>query len=75
MITEDSVIDQITADEHGNVSVRRALRVLRDGVVIATTYHRHVVDHDADLSGEDPRVRAIATAARKDVRPPPSHPR
>jgi len=65
MLTEESVIDQITVDEFGNVNVRRSDRVLRDGVVIAQTYHRHVVSLDDALTTQDPRVQAIAVVGRK----------
>jgi len=68
MLTEESVIDQITVDEFGNVNVRRSDRVLRDGVVIAQTYHRHVVAVDAVLTTQDARVAAIAVEGRKGAR-------
>ena len=63
MLTEDSVISQIGVDEHGNVSVRRSTRVYRDGVMIAETYHRHVVEPGDDLAGQAPEVVAIAEVA------------
>ena len=62
-LTEVSVIDQITVDEFGNVNVRRSDRVLRDGVVIAQTYHRHVIAPGDDDSEEAPRVQALTKAA------------
>ena len=60
-ISEQSVIDQITVLEDGQIEVRRADKILRDGVEIAETYHRHVVVPGASLSGEDARVAAVAT--------------
>uniref|UniRef100_A0A6M3L1P3 Uncharacterized protein n=1 Tax=viral metagenome TaxID=1070528 RepID=A0A6M3L1P3_9ZZZZ len=59
MLTEQSVIDQITVLEDGQIQVRRANKVLRDGVVIAKEYHRHVVFPGADLSKEDARVQLV----------------
>lgn len=62
-LSRESVIDQITVDEAGNVSVRRADRILEGGEVISVRYHRHVLAPGDDLSGEDPRVVTIAEAA------------
>ena len=59
-ITEMSVIDQITVLADGQILVRRADRVLRDGVEIATSYHRHVLSPGEGVIGQDPRVRDIA---------------
>jgi hypothetical protein len=63
MLTEQSVIDQIEVTRQGFVQVRRANLVLRDGVEIAKTYHRHSLAPGADLSNEDAKVVAIAQAA------------
>ena len=60
-LTERSVIDQITVLEDGQIQVRRADKVLKDGVEIASTYHRHVVVPGAALDGEDTRVSQVAT--------------
>ena len=43
MITEESVIDQIMVLEDGQIQVRQANKVLRDGVEISRTFHRHEV--------------------------------
>ena len=64
ILTEESVISQISVDEYGRINVQRADRVLRDGVMIAETYHRHVVDAHlgnpaADASGEHARVQSL----------------
>ena len=63
MLTEQSVIDQIEVTRQGFVQVRRANLVLRDGVEIAKTYHRHSLAPGDDLSNEDAKVVAIAQAA------------
>lgn len=60
MLTEESVIDTIRVIESGAIEVRRADRVLKDGAVIAQTYHRHCCCPGDDLSGQDPKVAAIA---------------
>ena len=62
MVTEVSMIDKIEVLDTNLIQVRRADKVLRDDVEIASTYHRHVLQPGDDLSNEDPRVRAIATA-------------
>ena len=62
-LAKEIVIDKIEVLESGAIQVRQATRVLEDGEVLSTSYHRHVLEKDADLTNEDPRVVAIATAA------------
>ena len=70
-LTKETVVDKIEVLEMGQVQVRTATRILEDGVVLRSSYHRHVLDPsiktdgswgDTDISGEDARVQAIATA-------------
>lgn len=61
-ITESSTIDNLNVTEAGCIEVRRADKVLRDGEEIAKTYHRHVLTPGDDLTGQDERVVAVATA-------------
>lgn len=63
MYTEESVIDTINVRDTGHVEIRTSNRVLKDGVIISTTYHRHVCDPDSDMTKEDARVKAISTAS------------
>ena len=63
-ITEASTIDQITVLDDGQVQVRRADRVFRDGVEIAKAYHRHVIEPGQSLTNEDARVRSVCTAVQ-----------
>ena len=58
-LTEDTVVDRIEVLLDGQLQIRRANRVFRDGVEVAHTFHRHVVSPGDDLSKEDPRVAAI----------------
>ena len=58
-LTEDSVVDSIDVLLDGQIQVRVANRVFRDGVEISKTYHRHVVAPGDDLSLEDSRVAEI----------------
>ena len=62
-LIKEVVIDKIEVLESGAIQVRQATRVLEDGEVLSTSYHRHVLEKDADLTNEDPKVVAIATAA------------
>ena len=70
-LTKTTVVDKIEVLEMGQVQVRTATRVLEDGVQLSSSFHRHVVEPstktggswgDTDISGEDARVQAIATA-------------
>ena len=70
-LTKETIVDKIEVMEMGQVQVRTATRVLEDGVELSSAYHRHVVNPstkasgswaDTDISGEDARVQAVATA-------------
>ena len=70
-LTKEIVVDKIEVLEMGQVQVRTATRVKEDGAVLSSSFHRHVVVPstkasgswaDTDISGEDARVQAIATA-------------
>jgi hypothetical protein len=60
-LSEVSVVDKIEVLLNGIIQVRTRNQVLKDGVEIAATYHRHVLAPGDDLTNEDPRVAAIAT--------------
>ena len=70
-LTKETIVDKIEVMEMGQVQVRTATRVLEDGTQLSQAYSRHVVEPstkasgswaDTDISGEDSRVQAIATA-------------
>ena len=61
-LTEETVVDQITVLEDGQIQVRTATRILRDGEFVSQTFHRHVVAPGDDLNAEDTRVKDIGTA-------------
>jgi hypothetical protein len=70
-LTKETVVDKIEVLENGIVQVRTATRVLEDGTQLSSSFHRHVLAPstktdgswgDTDISGEDARVQAIATA-------------
>ncbi len=58
-LEKQEVVDLIETLENGCVQVRTATRILDDGEIISTAFHRHVVAPGDDYSNEDPRVRAI----------------
>ena len=58
-LTEDTIVDSIDVLPDGQIQVRKANRVFRDGVEISKAYHRHVVSPGDDLSLEDSRVAEI----------------
>ena len=61
-LTERQEIDKIEIIADGQMSVRTATIVERDGVEIARTFHRKVVTPGDDVSGEDPDVQAVTNA-------------
>jgi flagella basal body P-ring formation protein FlgA len=61
-LTKETIVDKIEVLEKGQVQVRTATRVLEDGVALSQSYHRHVLAPGDDLSEQDAKVSAIATA-------------
>ena len=60
MLTKEIVLDQITADEHGNIMYREVTRIMEDGKELSRAYHRSSLSPGADLTGVPARVAAIA---------------
>jgi len=61
-LTKEIVVDKIEVLENGTLQVRSATRVLEDGEVLSSAFHRHVLHPGADTSNEDAKVVAIANA-------------
>jgi len=61
-LTKETIVDKIEVLEMGQVQVRTATRVLEDGVALSSSFHRHVLAPGDDLSEQDAKVSAIATA-------------
>ena len=65
-VSADKIEVVTTQDESNNdvtvVQVRTATKVLEDGVVISSSYHRHVINSGDDYSGEPANVQAICSA-------------
>lgn len=57
------VIDQISADEHGNILYRENTRILEDGVVLSEKYHRSSLSVGASLVGVPEQVAKFAQAS------------
>ena len=75
-LTKETVVDKIEVLEMGQVQVRTATRVMEDGAVLSSSFHRHVVEPctyngsawvDTDTSGMSARVQALATATWTDA--------
>lgn len=69
-LTEQTLNDKIEvlhlAAGYPVIQVRSVLVVYRDDEEISRTFHRHVLVPDADLSGEDADVVAIASTVFTD---------
>ena len=61
-LTKETVVDKIEVLENGTLQVRSATRVLEDGEVLSSSFHRHVLAPCADTTNEDAKVVAIANA-------------
>jgi len=65
-LTKENVVDKIETLENGTIQVRTATRVLEDGEVLSSAFHRHVLHPGADTTEEDAKVVAIANAVWTD---------
>jgi hypothetical protein len=61
-LTKEIIVDKIEVLEMGQVQVRTATRVLEDGTQLSQSFHRHVLAPGDDLTEQDAKVSAIATA-------------
>jgi predicted component of type VI protein secretion system len=62
-LTESSAVDKIEVLEAGQIQVRRADKVFRDGKEISVNYHRHVLAPGDDLTNQDAKVKLHAELA------------
>tara|TARA_R110000782_G_scaffold55813_3_gene117426 strand:+ start:328 stop:618 length:291 start_codon:yes stop_codon:yes gene_type:complete len=68
-LSEETMNDKIEVVQLAGypvVQVRTASIIKRDDVEISRSFHRHVLTPDADLSGEDADVVAIASTVFTD---------
>ena len=65
-VTADKIEVVTGQDEDGNdvtsVQVRTATRIIENGEVISSSYHRHVINSGDDWSSELSNVQAICNA-------------
>jgi len=59
----ETVSYQITVAENGDMNVRKTTRVFKDGVEIAKTYHRHVLNPGDNVDNEPDKVKDHAGIA------------
>jgi hypothetical protein len=62
MLTKTQQVDNITVDANNIVHVRTVTVIAEDGVELSRSYHRNTLSPGDDLSEQDPRVVAIASA-------------
>lgn len=55
-------IDKIEVVENGIIQVRQITRILEDGNELSASYHRWTLTPGQDVSDQEPKVQAVATA-------------
>jgi len=66
-ITKTTEIGKIeVVSEYKHVQVRTDTVIKEDGTEISRTFHRHVLQPDMDISGEDAEVQSVANAVWTD---------
>jgi uncharacterized protein YfaS (alpha-2-macroglobulin family) len=61
-LIEKTIIDKIEIIENNSIQIRTATIIEKDGLEIAKTYHRHVVNPLDNITNENFKVKAIANA-------------
>jgi hypothetical protein len=61
-LIEKQLVDLVELIQTNHIQVRTANIIEKDGTEIARTFHRHVLAPGDDVSGQDPKVQAIANA-------------
>jgi hypothetical protein len=59
-IVKESRIDCIEVLSSGILQIRQITEIKEDGQILASSYHRHVLEPGADYSSESPEVIAMA---------------
>jgi hypothetical protein len=59
-LIEKTKVDQIEILENNTIQVRTATIIEKDYIEISRNFHRHVIVPGSDLTGQDPKVVAIA---------------
>lgn len=61
-LSKQTSVDRIEILEDNQVQVREVTRVMENGAVLATTYHRFVLQPGDDVSTQTARVQAVCAA-------------
>ena len=61
-LIEKQIVDLVELVQTNQIQFRTATIIEKDGKEIARTFHRHVLSPGDDVSGQDPKVQAIANA-------------
>jgi hypothetical protein len=62
-LSKTTKVDKIEIiGDYKHVQVRTATRVLEDGVVLSSSFHRHVVAPGDDITGETQEVQDVCNA-------------
>lgn len=51
-LTKETVIDKIEIIENGSLQVRQVVRIIEDGNVISSSFHRYVVSPNQEVNQE-----------------------
>jgi hypothetical protein len=62
MLQKTLLVDSVTADLFGVLSIRAATVISEDGVELSRSYHRTTLAPGSDLAGQGQMVIAVATA-------------
>ena len=66
-ITKETQIGKIeVVAPHKSVEVRTDTVIMEDGTELSRTYHRHVLQPNADISAENSEVQAVCNAVWTD---------
>jgi hypothetical protein len=60
MLSEKTIIDKIEIIESKSIQIREANIIEKDGIPIAKTFHRYVLNPGDDISQENEKVKGIA---------------
>ena len=66
-ITKEAVIEKIEVVQSWYVQVATDTVIKEDGTEISRSRHRHVLNPDSDISGEDSAVQTVANAVWTDT--------
>lgn len=61
-LTEKKIIDLIEILHLGQLQIREALIIERDGVAISKTFHRYVLSPGDNVSEKEEKIQKIAAA-------------